>query len=138
MSSNVRNFPDLKFELTGKIIGAAIEVHKHLGPGLLESVYEACLFQEIKQLGLHVEKQKILPVTYKDLVIEQGFRLDLFVENKIIIELKAVEEFLPIHRAQVISYMRLSQSPLGLLINFNKKVLKDGIQRFALTEFEGI
>ena len=132
---NVAKFPDLGPELTGAIIGAAMEVHKQLGPGLLESVYESCLVYELGCLGMKVEKQKALPIVYKDLKIEQGLRIDLCVNEKAIVELKACEKILPVHKAQLITYMRLAKKPLGLLINFNERTLKNGIERLALTEF---
>ncbi len=135
MSVSVSKFPDLGGDLTGKIIGAAIDVHKELGVGLLENVYEECLYYELIGLGLDVEKQAMLPVIYKGKRIDQGFRIDLRVNKEVIIELKSCEEIRPVHRAQVITYMKLSKTPIGLLINFNEKVLKDGIQRFALAEF---
>lgn len=115
--------------LTRLIIGAAIEVHKVLGPGLLESTYEACLFYELNQKGLLVEKQKELPVIYKEVELEIGYRIDLIVENEIIIELKSVKEILPIHTAQLLSYLKLSNLNLGLLINFNEARLIDGVKR---------
>lgn len=115
--------------LTRSIIGAAIEVHKVLGPGLLESTYEACLFYELNQKGLLVEKQKELPVVYKDVELDIGYRIDLIVENEIIIELKSVKEILPIHTAQLLSYLKLSNLNLGLLINFNEAKLVDGVKR---------
>lgn len=133
---NVKQFPDLGSDLTGEILKSAVEVHKELGPGLLESVYEACLYHELQNRGFDVQRQIALPVRYKDMSIEQGYRIDLCVNDKVIIELKAVETVQPIHRSQIITYMRLSQRPIGLLINFNKKVLKDGIQRFVLSEFQ--
>jgi len=115
--------------LTRSIIGAAIEVHKVLGPGLLESTYEACLFYELNQKGLLVEKQKELTVVYKDVELDIGYRIDLIVENEIIIELKSVKEILPIHTAQLLSYLKLSNLNLGLLINFNEAKLVDGVKR---------
>ena len=138
MSSNIEKFPDLGADLTGSIIESAISVHRELGPGLLESVYESCLYYELSEKNFDVEKQLFLPVRYKNKEIDQGFRIDLRVNKKVLIELKAVDSIQPIHRAQIITYMRLSQTPLGLLINFNKKLLSDGVQRFALSEFEGL
>ena len=134
--SNISKFPDLGADLTGEIIGAAMEVHRELGPGLLESVYETCLFYELEEKGFNVKRQLSLPVKYKNKDIDQGFRIDLLVEDKVLIELKSCEQVMPVHRAQIITYMRLSKTPLGLLINFNKKILKDGIQRFALPEHQ--
>ena len=115
--------------LTDQIIGAAIQVHRALGPGLLESAYEACLAYELFERGLAVEKQKTLPVTYRNIKLDTGYRLDLLVEGKVIIEVKAVDKFAPIHSAQLLSYLKLSDCSVGLLINFNVKVLKHGIQR---------
>jgi GxxExxY protein len=115
--------------LSGKIIGAAIEVHKELGPGLLENAYEACLHHELSLRGIHAERQVPLPVEYKGLLIECGYRLDLVVERKIVVELKAISEVLPVHRAQLLSYARLGKYPLGLLINFHELLLKDGVHR---------
>ena len=110
-------------EITRRIIGAAIEVHRHLGPGLLESAHESCLVFELKRLGLKLEEQKPLPVIYKDVKLECGYRMDLVVENEIIIEIKAVEKLLPIHEAQLLSYLRLANKKVGLLMNFHVAVL---------------
>jgi len=132
---NVTKFPNLGAELTGVIIGAAMEVHKQLGPGLLESVYESCLHHELELLGLGVEKQVVLPVIYKDKKIDQGFRIDLWIEKKVIVEVKACDKILPIHEAQLVTYLKLSKSPLGLILNFNERVLKDGIRRLIRAEF---
>ncbi len=118
--------------LTEKIIASAIAVHRELGPGLLESAYEACLLFELTDRGLLVERQKALPVLYRDVRLDCGYRLDLVVEGKIIIELKAVERIEPIHQAQILSYLKLSDCKIGLLLNFNVKVLKNGIRRFVL------
>ena len=119
--------------ITGQVIGAAIDVHRTLGPGLLESAYEACLAYELTQNGLHVERQKSLPVVYKEVNLDAGYRLDLLVERRIIVELKAVDSLTPLHKAQLLSYLKLSGLNLGLLINFNVQVLKNGIQR-VITE----
>lgn len=116
-------------ELSSIIIGAAIEVHTELGSGLLESVYERCLFHELKEIGLEVERQVDLPVIYKDCCLNAGFRLDLLIQNKVIIEVKAVKELSDIHLAQTMTYLRLSNTKLGLLINFNETRLKHGIKR---------
>jgi len=122
-------------DLTGKIIGAAIEVHRCLGPGLLESAYESCLEYELKQVQLRVRRQVPLPVIYKGLTLEQGFRIDLFVQDSVIVELKAVECLLPVHEAQLLSYLRFSGCKVGLLLNFNVLVLKHGgIKRVVLSE----
>src|SRR5690606_35685012 len=115
--------------ITGKIIGAAIEVHKQLGPGLLESVYQNCLFFELLQMDMLVEKEKPLPVVYKDVKLDCGFRLDLFVEKKVIVEIKSVESLNDIHMAQVLTYMKLTETRIGLLINFNVTKLTHGIKR---------
>ena len=118
--------------LSETIIGAAIQVHRELGPGLLESAYEACLEFELLDRGLRVERQKELPVIYRSFRIDCGYRLDLLVENIIVLELKAVEKIIPIHEAQIMSYLKLSGRCLGLLINFNVKLLKDGITRIVM------
>lgn len=117
--------------LTRRIIGAAIAVHEALGPGLLESVYEVCLAYELTQRGLHVEQQKPLPVLYREVYLECGRRLDLVVEDKVIIELKAVEKMNPLYEAQLLSYLKLSGYKTGLLINFNVRYLLDGLKRLV-------
>ena len=119
-------------QLTEQILAAAIEVHRHLGPGLLESVYEDCLSHELKLHHLIIERQKPITLHYKDLVMNSYFRIDLLVENKVILELKSVEAISPIHMAQILSYMRLSNIRLGLLLNFNVPVLRAGIKRLIL------
>ena len=115
--------------ITKDIIAAAVRVHRALGPGLLESAYEACLFFELANHGLKVEQQKPLPVIYRGVKLDCGYRLDLFVEDTVIVEVKAVERLMPIHQAQLLSYLKLSMCKVGLLINFNVRVLKDGIRR---------
>ena len=115
--------------ITESIIGAAIDVHRALGPGLLESAYEACLAFEVAQRGLKVEQQKPLPVVYREVKLDCGYRLDLLVEESVIVEIKAIDSLAPIHQAQLLSYLKLSGCRVGLLINFNVKVLKDGIRR---------
>jgi GxxExxY protein len=120
-------------KLTEQIIGAAIEVHRHLGPGLLESAYETCLAYELERLGLAVERQKALPLVYKEIRLDQGYRIDLLVEQKVIVELKVVEQITPVHAAQVLSYLKFSGCQIGLLLNFNVKLLKNGIRRFIMT-----
>lgn len=115
--------------LTHQIIKCAIDVHKHLGPGLMESVYEICLSKEIASQGLYIERQKVLPVIYKGEILQKEFIIDQLVENEILIELKSVESILPVHEAQLLTYLKLSDKKLGLLINFNVKVLKEGIRR---------
>lgn len=119
-------------ELTENIIGAAIEVHRVLGPGLLESAYEACLCRELSVRKLHFQEQVPLPVQYKGLQLEAGYRLDLLVEDKIVVEIKSVDELLPVHQAQLLTYLRLSHKPIGLLINFNVPLLKHGLKRMIL------
>lgn len=119
--------------ITYKIIGLAIEVHKQLGPGLLESAYQECLYYEIVNSGLIVEKQKALPIIYKDIKLDHGYRIDLLIENKIVIELKTVEAFTDVHFAQILTYLKLGNYPLGLLINFDSKILKNNIKRFINT-----
>ncbi len=111
------------------ILGCAIEVHKQLGPGLLESAYEACLVYELKEKGLNVVQQAALPVIYKDVKLEAGYRIDVLVENKVIIEIKSVDALADIHLAQVLTYLKLKDVKLGLLINFNSVLLKEGIKR---------
>ena len=119
-------------ELSGKIIGCAIEVHKNLGPGLLESAYERCLSYELIAAGLRHDMQKELPIDYKGLKLDTGYRIDMIVENEVIVELKSVDKVLPIHEAQLLTYMKLAGIKVGLLINFNVKKLKEGIRRFVL------
>ena len=118
-------------DISYKIIGCAFKVHSALGPGLLERAYEECLFYELLSSGLFVEKQKALPLVYHDVKLESGYRIDFLVEGKVIIEIKAVDCFNEVHIAQVITYLKLSQCKLGLLINFNVRDLKDGIKRMA-------
>jgi GxxExxY protein len=118
-------------KITQSIIGAAIEVHKGLGPGLLESAYEACMIYELGVLGLKVESQKPLPLVYKRVRLDCGYRIDLLVEDKVIVEIKSVDQIMPIHHAQVISYLKLSGCKVGLLINFNEKLLKHGVHRIV-------
>ncbi len=119
-------------DLTSKIIGCAINVHKELGPGLLESAYEECLAYELKEAGLEVERQKPVPIVYKEIKLDCGYRIDLLVENKIILELKIVEIFNPVHEAQILTYLKFANKKLGLLINFHVLRLKDGIKRYIL------
>ena len=116
-------------ELTGEIIGCAMRVHTVLGPGLLESAYEACLYYELNKTGLKVAKQVPLPLVYEDVKLECGYRIDLLVENKVIVEIKSVESLNPIHSVQLLTYLKLSNCKLGLLLNFNVLQLKDGIKR---------
>ena len=118
-------------KIASEIVDAAIAVHRELGPGLLESAYESCLAYELRKRGLYVETQKELPVKYDNNLVEAGYRIDLLIEHQIIVELKAVETVLPIHKAQLITYLKLSDKRLGFLINFNVKLLKNGLTRLA-------
>ena len=118
-------------DITSAIIGAAIKVHRTLGPGLLESAYRVCLAYELTKLGLRVEQEKPIPVIYEDVKLECGFRADLLVEGLVIVECKAKEKFHPVDKAQVLSHLRLLKLQVGLLINFHELVLKDGIQRIV-------
>jgi GxxExxY protein len=118
-------------QITDKIIGAAIEVHRTLGPGLLESAYEACLAFELIERDLKIERQKPLPVVYREVKLDCGYRLDLLVENKVIVELKTVDHLAPLHEAQLLAYLKLSGCKVGLLINFNVLVLRKGIRRIV-------
>ena len=123
----------LEKNLTEQIIGSAIEVHRHLGPGLLESAYEECLCHELSLPGLQFERQKLLPLEYKGIKLDCGYRLDIIVENKVVLELKTVEAIAPIHEAQLLTYLRLSKIKVGLIINFNVPVLKNGVRSFILS-----
>jgi GxxExxY protein len=116
-------------EISSKIIGASIEVHKQLGPGLLESTYEMCLGHELKLLGLDVKQQIPLPVIYKDIKLNAGYRINMIVENKVIVEIKSVDSLAPIHTAQLLTYLKLKDLKLGLLINFNEVKVIDGLKR---------
>jgi len=117
-------------EITERIIGAAIEVHRHLGPGLLESAYEECLCYELSQTGLSFKRQIHMPIRYKEIVLEAAYK-DLLVEDTVVVEVKSVEATIPIHSAQLLTYLKLSGKPLGLLINFNVPILKDGLKRIV-------
>lgn len=117
--------------ITQAVIGAAIEVHKNLGPGLLESAYEACVAFELVDCGLKIEQQKSLPLIYKQVALDCGYRLDILVEQKVVVEIKAIDKLLAIHEAQLLSYLKLTGCKVGLLINFNTRVLKDGIVRIV-------
>jgi len=116
-------------EISNILIGAAIEVHKVLGPGLLESAYQECLYSELINRGLKVVKEKPMPIVFKDVKLDHGYRIDLLVENKVVIEIKTVEAFTDVHFAQVLTYLRLGDYKLGLLINFHVSLLKNGIKR---------
>lgn len=119
-------------ELSGTIIGKAITVHRILGPGLLESAYEECLTYELLEAGFKVERQKPLPIIYKEIELEYGYRVDLLVNGLIVIELKAIERLTDVHTAQVLTYLKFGNYPLGLLMNFNVKMLKEGLKRFIM------
>lgn len=121
-----------KESLTGKILGCAYTVHSELGPGLFEKVYEECLFYELSESGLYIEKQVELPIEYKGITLDAGYKLDLLVEDEIILELKSVKELTDLHTAQLLTYMKLSDCEIGFLMNFNVKSLKDGIKRYIL------
>ena len=118
-------------DITGKVIELAINVHRELEPGMLEGAYEACLQFELIRAGLKVETQLKLPIIYQGIQIDAGYRIDMLVEDSVILELKAIERLLPVHEAQLLSYLRMSKLKLGLLINFNQKLLRDGIRRVA-------
>lgn len=118
-------------DITEEIIGAAIEVHKQLGPGLLESAYEECLAYEFKQKGFEVERQVPVPVVYKEIKLEYGYRIDILVNKKVLIELKSIDALAPVHEAQVLTYMKFADIKIGLLINFNVSVLKQGLKRYV-------
>jgi GxxExxY protein len=119
-------------EITGEVIRAAIEVHKQLGPGLLEGMYEECLCRELTLMHVAFERQVPLKLEYKGLAVGAAYRMDLVVEGSVVVEIKAVEALLPVHRAQLLTYLRLSKCPLGLLVNFNVAVIPNGIVRLAL------
>ena len=116
-------------ELSNIIIGCAIEVHKLLGPGLLESAYQECLYFELKNKGLDVTKEKPMPIIYKEVKLDHGYRIDLLVENKVVVQIKAVEMFTDVHTAQVLTYLKLGNYKLGLLLNFQVTTLKNGLKR---------
>src|SRR5687768_17663884 len=118
-------------EISYKIIGVALELHKNIGPGLLESVYENALYYELRQAGLNVACQVPMPFVYKDVKMEIGYRIDIVVEGKVLVEVKSIETLAPVHYAQTLTYLKLSGLKLGLLINFNVKTLKDSIHRIA-------
>ena len=118
-------------KISEQILDCCINIHTALGPGLLESVYQNCLAYELEKKGISCQKEVILPVKYEDLIFESGFRADLIIEDKVIIEIKAVEKVQPVHRAQILTYLKLTNMPLGLLINFNNTKIINGFQRFA-------
>jgi GxxExxY protein len=117
-------------QITEIIIGCAINVHKGLGPGLLESAYEECMVFELKNAGLRIERQKSIPVIYKEIKLDCGYRIDILVENTVLIELKTVDAFNPVHEAQILTYMKFAEKRTGLLINFNVRLLKNGLKRY--------
>jgi len=119
--------------LSAEVIGAAIEIHRLKGPGLIESIYEKCLMRELELRGIKAINQLVVPIEYKGLTFEESLRLDVYVEGCLIVENKVVEKILPVHRAQLLSYMRLLNAPIGLLFNFNESVLKQGLARLILT-----
>lgn len=129
MRETNRNYND---PLTEKIIGAAIEVHRRLGPGLLESTYETCLCYELNLVGLNVKRQVQVPIFYRDKKLDSGYRIDMIVEDEVIVEIKSVAGLLPVHEAQLLSYLKHNGGGRGLLINFNVKLLKDGIKRLII------
>lgn len=130
MSLSGRACRDTK-EITGRIVRAAIGVHRELGPGLLESTYEACLSYELIETGLRIERQRPVRVVYKGVSLDCGYRIDLLVQDRVIVELKAVDQLEPIHTAIVLTYLKLSGHPVGLIMNFNERVLVNGIRRIA-------
>jgi GxxExxY protein len=131
MKGNMPVPPELNI-ISGKVVEAALAVHSALGPGLLEGVYEICLFHELQKRGLKAERQVNLPVIYDGIKLEEGLRLDMLVEDALVLELKAIEEILPVHLAQILTYLKLSGRRLGLIINFNVARIKDGIKRVVL------
>lgn len=126
-----RKEKDDKDPLTSKVIGIAIEIHRALGPGLLESAYEACLCHDLREAGFVINNQVPLPVVYKDVRLDCGYRLDIVVNNELILELKAIDKILPIHEAQLLTYLKLTGIKKGLILNFNTPVLKNGIKRLV-------
>jgi GxxExxY protein len=119
-------------QITEKIIGCAINVHRCLGPGLLESAYEECMVFELKNAGFKTERQKPVPVIYKDIKLDCGYRIDILVENTVIIELKTADAFNPVHEAQIMTYLKFADKNIGLLINFNVTLLKNGVKRYKI------
>lgn len=122
----------VRSELTERVIGLAIEVHKQLGPGLLESVYEECLCFELAEAGVPFQRQVRVPIVYRDRLLDEGFRADIVVRDELILEIKSVERMLPVHEAQLLTYLRLTRHKIGLLMNFNMVRLKDGLKRFVM------
>ena len=126
------NYENKYSDLTGKIIGCAIEVHKALGPGLLESACEECLAYELRNAGMRVEQQKALPIVYKDIKLDCGYRIDILVEDTVVVELKSVDALNPVHEAQVLTYLKFSGKKIGLLMNFNVTLLKNGLKKYVM------
>ncbi len=122
-------------QISSQILAAAFKVHTAIGPGVLESVYQTCLHHELRKAGLRVEAQVAVPVQYDGLYLESGFRIDLLVEDRIILELKCIEDILPIHKAQLLTYLKLANKPLGLLLNFNVVHMRDGIKRIVNSRY---
>ena len=119
-------------KLTERIIGAALAIHKNLGPGLLESAYEECLAYELRERGMPIDRHQAVPVVYEKVRLDCGYRIDILVEKSVIVELKSVDVLLPVHAAQILTYMKFARKSIGLLINFNVKLLKDGLKRFVM------
>lgn len=133
MKVHEENYFYMEFDsLSKEIIGCAIEVHRLLGPGLLESAYEECMMYELSKKGMKAERQKTVPIIYKEIKLNCGYRLDVVVEKRIILELKSIDAFAPVHEAQILTYMKLSNIKIGLMINFNVTVLKNGLKRYVL------
>jgi GxxExxY protein len=131
--TEITQFPDLGARLSQQIIGAGIAVHRELGPGLLENIYEECMAIQMKKDGIAFERQQEISVVYDGVKLDLSYKADFIIEDKIIIELKAVEKILPIHEAQLLTYLKLSGKELGLLMNFNTVLLKEGVKRMALS-----
>ena len=132
MKSSGQPIPPELNEISGKIVDAAFEVHRTLGPGLIESVYETCLTHELTERRVRFERQRPISIQYKGISLDDGLRIDILVEDRIVVELKSVEKLAPIHEAQLLTYLKLTGCRLGLLINFNVPLIKDGLQRIAL------
>jgi GxxExxY protein len=130
-SRSVRRLNPMHVDLTGSILGAAIRVHKELGPGLLESAYRACFSYELESQGLRVERERAVPIRYRGLAVESAYRIDLLVEGRVVLELKCVREFELVHVAQLVTYLRLAELPLGFLLNFRVALMKHGIRRIV-------
>lgn len=133
----INDLPEEINKITEAIVDSAYKVHSTLGPGLLENVYETCMVHELSKRGLKFERQKPVPVVYDNTRLDVGFRLDLLVENQVVVELKSVEKWIPLHEAQVLTYLKLTQCTVGLLLNFNVSLMKDGIRRMVLSKVPG-